>query len=93
LQHGGVLQPIFGQQITKFKSIWTDAPGQRWENFTHATDELVIVLEGEIEVEGQVHRTRPFRPRHAGSCAVDRTLWGLHSALSPVHHEWASGDG
>jgi quercetin dioxygenase-like cupin family protein len=37
--------------------LWTDPPGQRWENFTHATDEVVIVLEGEMEfeVEGQVH--------------------------------------
>jgi quercetin dioxygenase-like cupin family protein len=31
--------------------------GQRWEDFTHATDELVTVLEGdmEFEVQGQVH--------------------------------------
>jgi quercetin dioxygenase-like cupin family protein len=37
--------------------LWTDRPGQRWEDFTHETDELVIVLEGnmEFEVEGQVH--------------------------------------
>lgn len=37
--------------------LWTDPPGQRWEVFTHATDEVVIVLEGEMEfeVEGEVH--------------------------------------
>ena len=37
--------------------LWTDPPGQRWEDFRHATDELVTVLEGsvEFEVEGQVH--------------------------------------
>ena len=37
--------------------LWVDPPGQRWEGFTHATDELVTVLEGqmEFEVEGQVH--------------------------------------
>lgn len=41
--------------------LWTDPPGQRRENFTHATDEVVIVLEGdkEFEVEGQLHRPRP----------------------------------
>lgn len=35
---------------------WTDPPGQRWEDFRHATDEIVIVLEGEMEFEiaGQV---------------------------------------
>ena len=31
--------------------IWTDPPGQRWENFTHATDELVLVIQGEVEFE------------------------------------------
>ena len=37
--------------------MWTDPPGQRWEDFTHATDEVVIVLEGEMEfeVEEEVH--------------------------------------
>ena len=41
--------------------LWTDPPGQRWEDFTHATDEVVIVLKGdmEFEVEGEVHRPEP----------------------------------
>lgn len=40
--------------------LWTDAPGQRWEDFTHATDELVTVLEGQLEFEvaAQVHQPR-----------------------------------
>ena len=39
------------------RDLWVDPPGQRWEDFTHATDELVIVLEGEMEFEiaWQVH--------------------------------------
>jgi quercetin dioxygenase-like cupin family protein len=38
--------------------LWTDAPGQRWEDFRHAEDELVTVLEGQMEYEvaGEVHR-------------------------------------
>jgi quercetin dioxygenase-like cupin family protein len=38
--------------------LWTDPPGQRWEHFRHATDELVTVLEDrvEFEVAGQVHQ-------------------------------------
>jgi quercetin dioxygenase-like cupin family protein len=38
--------------------LWVDPPGERWEDFTHATDELITVLEGtmEFEVEGHVHR-------------------------------------
>jgi mannose-6-phosphate isomerase-like protein (cupin superfamily) len=31
--------------------LWIDSPGQRWEDFTHATDELVVVLEGKMEFE------------------------------------------
>lgn len=37
--------------------VWTDPPGQRWENFRHTTAELVVVLEGqmEFEVAGRIH--------------------------------------
>jgi mannose-6-phosphate isomerase-like protein (cupin superfamily) len=31
--------------------VWTDPPGQTWEDYTHAVDELVMVLEGEVEFE------------------------------------------
>ena len=36
--------------------LWVDPPGQRWEDFMHTTDELVIVLEGELEfeIEGEI---------------------------------------
>ena len=41
--------------------LWTDPPGQRWEDFTHATDELVTVLHGQMEFEiaGKVHHPKP----------------------------------
>ena len=39
--------------------LWTDTPGRRWEDFTHATDELVLVLEGEMEFEVEGHICRP----------------------------------
>ena len=41
--------------------LWVDSPGQRWEGFTHETDELVTVLEGdmEFEVEGKIHHPKP----------------------------------
>lgn len=31
--------------------LWIDPPGQRWEDFVHAVDELVMVLEGQVEFE------------------------------------------
>lgn len=41
--------------------LWIDPPGQRWEGFTHAVDELVVVVEGEMEFEiaGVVERPQP----------------------------------
>ena len=36
--------------------MWVDRPGQRWEDFVHATDEIVVVVEGEMEfeIEGEI---------------------------------------
>lgn len=31
--------------------LWIDPPGQCWEDFTHRTDEVVVILEGEMEFE------------------------------------------
>ena len=38
--------------------LWIDPPDQRWESFTHAEDELVVVPDGQVEFEvaGKVHR-------------------------------------
>ena len=38
--------------------LWVDPPGQRWEDFVHGTDELVMVVEGrlELEIDGERHR-------------------------------------
>jgi len=37
--------------------LWVDPPGQRWEDYVHDVDELVMPVEGEleIEIEGQIH--------------------------------------
>lgn len=52
--------------------LWTDPPGQRWEDFTHATDELIVVLEGQMEfaVKGRVHRPAPGEELLIPACAV-----------------------
>jgi uncharacterized cupin superfamily protein len=41
--------------------LWVDPPGQVWADFVHAADELVMLIEGEIEVEmlGRVLRPQP----------------------------------
>jgi len=41
--------------------LWVDPPSQCWEDFTHATDELVSVVEGdvELEIEGDIIHPKP----------------------------------
>ena len=38
--------------------VWTDSPGQTWENYRHDVNEVVMILEGDVEfeIDGQVHR-------------------------------------
>jgi mannose-6-phosphate isomerase-like protein (cupin superfamily) len=31
--------------------LWTDPPGQCWEDFVHDVDELVMVVDGHVEFE------------------------------------------
>lgn len=71
---------------------WVDAPGQRWEDFVHDTDELVVVLEGEMEfeIEGVTHRPPrgvelfiPARTRHSArnvGAVTARWLFGYRQA-------------
>lgn len=50
--------------------LWVDPPGQTWEGYTHSVDELLMVLDGELELEmqGRVFRPKPgeevFIPAH-----------------------------
>jgi quercetin dioxygenase-like cupin family protein len=38
--------------------LWTDPPGAVWEDYCHDTDELVLLLEGEVELEMKGQKTR-----------------------------------
>jgi mannose-6-phosphate isomerase-like protein (cupin superfamily) len=42
-------------------AVWVDPPGQVWEDFVHATDELLMPIEGEIELmlAGKTLRPKP----------------------------------
>ena len=39
--------------------IFKDPPGQVWADFVHKTDELVVLAEGEIEIEIEGKSERP----------------------------------
>ena len=38
---------------------WIDPPGQVWRDFVHEVDELVMLVEGEIELEFGGRKVRP----------------------------------
>lgn len=31
--------------------LWMDPPGQKWENFQHETEELFMLIDGDVELE------------------------------------------
>ena len=51
--------------------LFVDPPGQEWNNFTHSTNELVAVIEGQLEmtVLGETHimdaGDEIYIPKHA----------------------------
>lgn len=42
-------------------SLWVDPPGQVWADYVHDVDELVMLVQGEVEVEveGETYRPAP----------------------------------
>jgi quercetin dioxygenase-like cupin family protein len=39
--------------------LWTDPAGQVWEDYSHDVDELLMLLEGELELDMQGRKWRP----------------------------------
>ena len=39
--------------------LWVDPPGQVWEDYLHSTDELLMLMEGKLELEMQGKTLRP----------------------------------
>ena len=39
--------------------LWVDPPGQVWEDYVHSTDELLMLIEGTLELEMQGKTLRP----------------------------------
>jgi len=58
--------------------IFRDPPGQRWEDFVHDVDELLMVDEGdvEVEIEGRARRPEPGEEVFIPARAV-RSVWNV----------------
>jgi mannose-6-phosphate isomerase-like protein (cupin superfamily) len=43
--------------------LWVDPPGKIWRDYVHGADELLMVVEGELELEvaGAAQRAQPGR--------------------------------
>jgi len=72
------MQTVNQDQVTKdwkdrgFScSLWKDPPGKVWEGYVHESDELLMVMEGEVELEIDGKKITPpvgkeaFIPAHA----------------------------
>ncbi|MCP9450763.1 MAG: cupin domain-containing protein [Nitrospira sp.] len=65
--------------------VWTDPPGQIWEDYVHEVDELVMVLDGDVEFEiaGRIYRPAvgeelfiPAKARHSvRNCGTTMSRW------------------
>jgi quercetin dioxygenase-like cupin family protein len=76
-------------------SLWVDPPGRGWEDFVHDVDELVLLLEGELELEidGALHHLSagdqlfiPAGARHSVKnigAGTARWLFGYRRSLYP----------
>jgi mannose-6-phosphate isomerase-like protein (cupin superfamily) len=72
--------------------LWTDPPGQVWRDYVHRVDELLMVVEGELELEisGKARRVGPgeecFIPAGAThtvrnlGCTTARWLYGYRAS-------------
>ncbi len=52
----------------------TDRPGQEWNDFVHGTDELLVVVEEELELEMQGRTFKPKPGEEILTGGQDRTL-------------------
>jgi hypothetical protein len=69
-------------------ALWTDPPGQRWEGFRHAVDEVLMLIDGAIamQIEGRILEPpgprAPLRAQHRrDDRAVALRLWGANGGV------------
>jgi len=68
--------------------LWVDPPGQRWDDFVHPVDEIVVVLAGEMEFEIE---SRMFHPEEGEELLIP--AGAVHSTrnLGQTTSHWLYG--
>lgn len=68
--------------------VWVDPPWQVWEDYTHLTDELFMVVEGDVELE---MKGRKLRLKSGEEILIPKNV--LHSVrnLGKTQSRWLYG--
>ena len=74
--------------------VFQDPPKQVWANFVHKTDELVVLTEGEIEIEieGKVHQPRIGEEVFI-TARTSHTVRNKGMSMVSAKAEWEEGNG
>lgn len=67
---------------------WVDPPGQLWEDYVHSMDELLMVLEGELELEMQ---GRTFRPKQGEEVLIPARVRHMVRNVGGTTARWLYG--
>ena len=62
--------------------VFVDPPGQRWENFSHPTDELFMLFFGELATEKGF--AKPLLSGLEDEKVLD-PLWSSYNVIATVH--------
>ena len=68
--------------------IWIDSPGQVWREFVHEVDELVMLIEGEIEVS---FSGKTFRPKIGQEILIPKGESHTVANVGAVANRWYYG--
>ena len=68
--------------------LWVDGPGVVWADFVHPTDELVMVMSGEVEFEFE---RRVHRPRLGEELLIPRGVSHTVRNVGGCQAEWLYG--
>ena len=69
-------------------AIWTDPPGQVWADFVHPTDELVMLIEGALELS---FGGRTLRPQPGEEILIPAGAAHTVRNVGPIRNRWYYG--
>jgi quercetin dioxygenase-like cupin family protein len=68
--------------------IWTDPPGKVWKDYVHETDELVMLIEGEVEF---TFNGKTFHPQPGEELLIPAGAKHTVKNIGPTRNRWYYG--